>query len=585
MSDPRQLLAERITAALVAAFGADFASTDPMVRRSERADYQADVAMGLAKALKRAPRQVAEAVVAKLDLAGVCERVEIAGPGFINLTLTRAFLEEQVSSLGGDLKLGVPRADRPERVVIDYSAPNVAKERHVGHLRSTIIGDALSRLLEAVGHDVIRQNHLGDWGTPFGMLIEHLVDLGGADARARADLGELGDFYRQARLKFDADPEFADRARQRVVLLQAGDAGTLALWQTLIDITKRYLAEIYAKLGVQLVDADIRGESFYNPMLAEVAADLEQRGIAAMNDGALCAFPPGFTNREGEPLPLIVRKQDGGYGYAATDLAAIRFRTGTLRATRLLYVVGSPQAQHLALVVAVAAVAGWLSGPARVEHVSFGQVLGQDKKILKSRAGGVVRLVDLLDEAVERADAELAKRDVERGVARDAAERRALAPAIGIGAVKYADLANDRIKDYVFDWERMLAPEGRTGPYLQYAHARIRSIFRKAAEEGVEAPVSGASISLAEPHERALGLELLGFGAAVLEAAESLKPHRLAGYLYDLATAFTAFFENCPVLRAPDAARRASRLALCALTADVLARGLDLLGIDAPDRM
>jgi len=585
MSDPRTLLAARLQKAVVAAFGADYAGTDPMVRRSERADYQADLAMGLAKPLKRAPRQVAEAVVAELDLADVCEGVEIAGPGFINLTLARRFLESEVDILGRDRRLGVPLAQLRDKVILDYSAPNVAKEMHVGHLRSTIIGDAVARLLEAIGHDVVRQNHLGDWGTPFGMLIEHLVDLGGADARARSELGELGEFYRKARVKFDADPAFADRARRRVVALQAGDADTLALWRTLIEISKRHFSETYAKLDVLLVNEDIRGESFYNPLLADVAGDLERRGIATINDGALCVFPPGFTNRDGQPLPLIVRKQDGGYGYAATDLAALRYRTGTLRATRLLYVVGSPQAQHLAMVFAVAAIAGWLEPPARAEQVAFGTVLGQDKKTLKSRAGEVVRLVDLLDEAVERADAELAKRDVERGVERDAAERRALAPAIGIGAVKYADLANDRIKDYVFDWERMLAPEGNTGPYLQYAHARIRSIFRKAGEGGVQPPVAGTRIALAEPAERALGLELLGFGAAVLEAAESLKPHRLAGYLYDLATAFTAFFENCPVLRAPDAATRDSRLALCALTADVLARGLDLLGIEAPERM
>jgi arginyl-tRNA synthetase len=353
----------------------------------------------------------------------------------------------------------------------------------------------------------------------------------------------------------------------------------------LIEISKRHFSETYAKLDVQLVDADVRGESFYNPMLAEIAADLERRGIATVNDGALCVFPPGFTNREGEPLPLIVRKQDGGYGYAATDLAALRYRTGTLHATRVLYVVGSPQAQHLAMVFAVATIAGWLQPPARAEHVAFGTVLGQDKKTLRSRLGEVVRLVDLLDEAAERADAELARRDAEHPGQRDAAERRALASVIGIGAVKYADLANDRIKDYVFDWERMLAPEGRTGPYLQYAHARIRSIFRKAAEGGVSQPPAGASIALAEAAERALGLELLGFGGAVLEAAESLRPHRLAGYLYDLATAFSAFFESCPVLRAPDDATRDARLALCALTADVLARGLDLLGIEAPERM
>jgi arginyl-tRNA synthetase len=394
-------------------------------------------------------------------------------------------------------------------------------------------------------------------------------------------VSRLGEFYKNARAKFDADAKFADRARRRVVLLQAGDGATLALWQTLLDVSKRYFADSYSKLGVLLAPEDIRGESFYNPLLSELVADLERRGIARVSEGALCAFPPGFTNREGEPLPLIVRKQDGGYNYATTDLAALRYRTQTLHGTRLLYVVGTPQQQHLAMVFAVGKQAGWLEPPARAEHVAFGSVLGADKKMLKSRSGDSVKLAELLDEAVERADAELGRRDPDR----DPAERRALAPMIGIGAVKYADLANDRIKDYVFDVERMVAAEGRTGPYLQYAHARIRSIFRKAAESGIERPAGGTPIVLAEPAERALGLELLGFGAAVSEAAESLRPHRLAGYLYDLATAFTAFFESCPVLRAPDDATRASRLALCDLAADVLARGLDLLGIDAPERM
>jgi arginyl-tRNA synthetase len=578
MSDPRLILAERLQRAVAAAFGAEQANADPMVRRSERADYQADLAMGLAKALKRAPRQVAEAVIAKVDLAGICERVEIAGPGFINLTLARGFLEAEVSALAGDRRLGVPQAAHRDKVVIDYSAPNVAKEMHVGHLRSTIIGDSLARLLEAVGHDVVRQNHVGDWGTPFGMLLEHLVDVGES---ANTDLSQLGDFYRNARAKFDADPQFAERARRRVVLLQAGDAPTLDLWRKLLDVSKHHFADNYAKLGVLLADDDIRGESFYNPMLPELVAELERRGIARVSDGALCVFPPGFTNRDGEPLPLIVRKQDGGYNYATTDLAALRYRAQTLHGTRLLYVVGTPQQQHLAMVFAVGTLAGWLAPPARAEHVAFGSVLGADKKMLKSRAGDTVKLSELLDEAIERAAAELAKRDPER----EPAARRALAPIIGIGAVKYADLANDRIKDYVFDWDRMLAAEGRTGPYLQYAHARIRSIFRKAAESGIDRPAAGTPIVLAEPAERALALELLGFGAAVLEAAESLRPHRLAGYLYDLATVFTTFFESCSVLRAPDDATRASRLALCELTADVLARGLDLLGIDAPDRM
>jgi len=575
--DPRTLLGARLQGAVAKAFGAEHGGVDPMVRRSERADFQADLAMGMAKALKRAPRQVAEAVVAAADLADVCERVEIAGPGFINLTLKTAFLERGLGELARDERLGVPAARVKDRVVIDYSAPNVAKEMHVGHVRSTIIGDALARLLELAGHEVIRQNHIGDWGTPFGMLIEHMLDVG--EAGTQASMGELGDFYRAARAKFDGDTKFADRARERVVLLQAGDARTLALWRQLVEISQQYFASVYERFGIGLRNDDVRGESAYNAALPEIAAELERKGLASVNDGALCAFPPGFTNRDGEPLPLIVRKQDGGYGYAATDLAALRYRTQTLGGTRLLYVVGSPQAQHLSMVFAVGAQAGWLAPPARAEHVAFGSILGADKKMFKTRAGDTVRLTDLLDEAVERAEAELAKRGGEGG-----AERRALAAEIGIGAIKYSDLANDRIKDYVFDWDRMLAAEGRTGPYLQYAHARIQSIVRKGAEAGV-AREQGAAIAVVEQAERKLALELLDFGTAVLEAGDTLRPHRLAGYLYDLATAFTAFYETCPVLKAPDDATRASRLALCELTARVLARGLNLLGIAAPERM
>jgi arginyl-tRNA synthetase len=576
--DPRTVLDARLQAAVGKAFGAEHAAVDPMVRRSERADFQADLAMGMAKSLKRAPRQVADAVVAAADLADVCERVEIAGPGFINLTLTRSFIERGLAEVARDERLGAPLAAVKDRVVIDYSAPNVAKEMHVGHLRSTIIGDALARLLELAGHEVIRQNHIGDWGTPFGMLIEHMLDVG--EAGAQASMGELGDFYRAARAKFDGDPKFADRARERVVLLQAGDARTLALWRQLVELSQQYFASVYERFGVGLRNDDVRGESAYNAALPEIAAELERKGLASVNDGALCAFPPGFTNRDGEPLPLIVRKQDGGYGYAATDLAALRYRTQTLRATRILYVVGSPQAQHLSMVFAVGAQAGWLAPPVRAEHVAFGSILGADKKMFKTRAGDTVRLTELLDEAVERAEAELEK----RGAEGSSVGRRALAAEIGIGAIKYADLANDRIKDYVFDWDRMLAAEGRTGPYLQYAHARIQSIFRKAAEAGV-APERDSGIRVPEHAERKLALELLDFGTAVLEAGETLRPHRLAGYLYDVATAFTGFFETCPVLKAPDDATRSSRLALCELTARVLARGLGLLGIAAPARM
>jgi arginyl-tRNA synthetase len=576
--DPRTVLAARLQAAVGKAFGAEHAGVDAMVRRSERADFQADLAMGLAKALKRPPRQVAEAVVAAAELADLCERVEIAGPGFINLTVKTAFLEQALAGIARDDRLGLPFVTKKDRVVIDYSAPNVAKEMHVGHLRSTIIGDALARLLAFAGHDVIRQNHIGDWGTPFGMLIEHLLDVG--EGGAQASMGELSDFYRAARVKFDTDPTFAERARQRVVLLQAGDERTLELWRKLVELSKRYFSSVYERLGVGLRDEDVRGESAYNSVLAEIAAELERKGLASINDGALCAFPPGFTNREGEPLPLIVRKQDGGYGYGATDLAALRYRTQTLGGTRLLYVVGAPQAQHLAMVYAVGTQAGWLAPPARAEHVAFGSILGADKKMFKTRAGETVRLTDLLDEAVERAAAELEKRSPDG----DAAARLTLAAQIGIGAVKYADLANDRIKDYVFDFDRMLAPEGRTGPYLQYAHARICSIFRKGAEGGVTRK-ENAAVTLVEPAERKLAIELLDFGTAVVEAGEALRPHRLAGYLYDLATVFTAFFETCSVLKAPDEATRDSRLALCDLTARVLERGLGLLGIAAPERM
>jgi arginyl-tRNA synthetase len=576
--DLRRTLATRLQAAVEKIFGAAHAGVDAMVRRSERADFQADLAMGLARTLKRPPRQVAEAVVAAAELDDVCERVEVAGPGFINFTLKREHIEQALAAATRDERIGVPLAAVKDRVVIDYSAPNVAKEMHVGHLRSTIIGDALARLLEFAGHEVIRQNHIGDWGTPFGMLIEHLLDVGGH--AVQASMGELSDFYRAARAKFDSDTSFADRARQRVVLLQAGDERTLELWRQLVDLSRRYFASVYERLGVGLRDEHVRGESAYNADLPVVAAELEAKGLVSLDDGALCAFPPGFTNRDGEPLPLIVRKQDGGYGYAATDLAAIRYRTQTLGGTRLLYVVGAPQAQHLAMVFAVAAQAGWLVPPARAEHVAFGSVLGADKKMFKTRAGESVRLGDLLDEAVERAAAELATRNPDG----DESVRRALAAKIGIGAVKYADLANDRIKDYVFDWERMLAAEGRTGPYLQYAHARIHSIFRKGAAEGITRAANAAFV-LTEPAERSLALELLDFGAAVVEAGATLRPHRLAGYLYELATKFTAFFETCPVLKAPDDGTRASRLELCALTARVLERGLDLLGIAAPERM
>ncbi|MGH9091753.1 MAG: arginine--tRNA ligase [Acidimicrobiales bacterium] len=574
MADLRSVLAER----LQAAFNAVEPGADPVLRASDRADFQANGALALAKRIGRDPRQVAEEVVAKAQLGDVCREVTVSGPGFVNLTLATSFLAGQVSAVTADAGLGVEPAPRAETVVVDYSAPNVAKEMHVGNLRSTIIGDALCRMLEAAGHRVRRENHLGDWGTPFGMLIEHLLDLGEQEAAHELSVGDLGTFYQAARASFTADEGFRDRSRGRVVLLQSGDPETLRLWHVLVAESVRYFDHVYGELGVLLTDDDLVGESFYNPMLPAVVDDLQALGLLVEDEGARCVFPPGFANRDGNPLPLIVQKSDGGYGYAATDLAAIRDRVGRLGADRILYVVGAPQAQHLQMCFAVARMAGWLPEGTAAEHVAFGSVLGSDRKMLRTRSGESVKLSELLDEAVARASAAMAERDLPM----DGPERRRTAHALGIGAVKYADLANDRVKDYVFDWDRMLAFEGDTGPYLQYAHARIRSIFRRG---GVAAPDAGEPPSLEASEERDLALRLAGMGEAVREALELSAPSKLCAYLYGLAATFTTFYERCPVLKAPDEETRRSRLLLCDLTARVLARGLGLLGIEAPDRM
>jgi len=576
MADPLLALVSPFRRAIVGAFGDEHERADPALRRSDRADYQANVALALSKVVGGRPRDVAAEIVKHLDVSQMVERVEIAGPGFINLTLDAHFLSHSVTELAADSRLGVAPVAAPETVVIDYSSPNVAKEMHVGNLRSTIIGDALSRVLEDVGHRVIRQNHLGDWGTPFGMLIEHLLDLG-TGAGAVPSITDLNAFYREARAKFDSDPAFADRARRRVVLLQSGDERTLAQWRVLVDASKRYFAAIYEALSVKLTESDIAGESLYNPMLPEIVAELEQKALTVVSDGALCVFPPGFPGRDNEPLPLIVRKQDGGYGYATTDLAAVRYRVATLGAQRIIYVVGAPQSQHLAMVFKTAQMAGWLVPPARAEHVAFGSVLGADRKMFKTRSGESVRLIDLLDEAKERALAIV----TEKNPSLDETTRAAVARAVGIGAVKYADLSSDRIKDYMFDWSRMLAFDGNTAPYLQYAHARIGSIFRRGE---VDASDLGP-IALRAPAERALGLGILGFGTVVHEVAVTLQPHRLCTYLYELSTAFSAFYEACPVLKASTDSERQSRMALSRLTARVLAHGLDLLGIEVPERM
>ena len=576
MADPQEVLAERVRTALAAAFGAEYADADPVIRPSAFADYQANVALPLAKRLGRAPRDVAAEIARHLDLEDVCREVDVSGPGFINFTLRDEWIARQAVGLLEDPRLGVPVADPAQNVVVDYSSPNVSKEMHVGHLRTTVVGDAIVRILGYLGHDVIRANHLGDWGTQFGLLIEHLLDVGEDTARQQLSAGEINAFYQAARVKFDSDPAFADRSRHRVVLLQGGDKETLRLWQALVDDSKQYYNTIYRRLGITLTDDDLAPESFYNSMLASVCDELAADGIAVISNGALCAFPPGFTGRDGEPLPMILRKSDGGYGYDTTDLAAIRYRIRDLKADRLIYVVGAEQSLHFRMLFAVARQAGWLTDDVTAEHAVIGLVSGADGGRIRTRSGEQVKLITLIDEAVERAGQVIADRYD------DPVLRQQIADAVGIGALKYGYLSVARDSGYIFDFDRMLALTGNTGPYLQYATARIRSIFRKA---GLGPDEVAPGLRLNEDAERALALALLGFGAAAGQAGRGAEPHLLAAFLFDVASTFTTFYELCPVLGAPSPGLRDSRLALCALALRVLATGLGLLGIPVPERM
>ena len=572
MTSTYDLLNERLTGA----FDALVPGSDPVLRSSDRCDYQANGVMGLAKSLGRHPADVAADIVERADLADLA-RVEVAGGGFLNLTLRAEFLNRQLAVLLEDSRLGLGVVTEPKTVVIDYSAPNVAKEMHVGHLRGTVIGDALARMHRFAGHKVIARNHIGDWGTPFGMLIEHLLDVGEDVAIASLSLGDLVSFYQAARVKFESDPGFAERSRSRVVSLQAGDLETRRLWRVLVEQSVAYFTKIYAKLDITLTPDDVVGESSYNDHLDDVVTDLDRAGLLVVSNGARCVFAPGFTNRDGEPLPLIVQKSDGGFGYAATDLAAIRDRVSTLHGDELLYVVGAPQVQHFEMVFAVARLAGWLPERVRCEHVAFGHVLGPDRKMLKSRSGETVKLVTMIDEAFERAETAL----VDRGTQLDDVDRSVLAVQIARAAVKYADLSTDRQRDYIFDLDRMVAFEGDTGPYLQYAHARLQSIFRRLGEPW---SATGTPFSLEHEAERHLALGLLALPEAFEAAMRTLQPHRLCGYLFDLAQRFTTFYEACPVL-ASEGRQRDERLGLCVLTERTLRLGLSLLGIEAPDLM
>lgn len=554
------MLTDRFAAALPGA------GLDPQIRLSDHADLQADGILGAARALRRDPRQLAAEVVARLDGDGLVAGLRVAGPGFVNLTLSTAALLERVALRLADPRLGVGSPGAGGRTVLDYSHPNVAKEMHVGHLRSTIIGDALARVLTHLGGTVVRQNHIGDWGTQYGMLIQYLDEH-------PADTSALTVRYRTAYALFQSDPAFAQRCRRRVVALQGGDPASLAAWRSMVLESTRYFSDVYERLGVLLTDADIAGESGYNPMLAGVAADLERLGVAQVSDGALCVFDPA----DPDAAPLIVRKSDGGYGYPATDLAAVRHRVAALHADRIVYVVDARQAPHFRMVFDAARRAGWL--PPRVEavHAAFGMVLGADGRPFKTRSGDTAPLVGLLTEAVERAAAVVAAKNPSLGPDELASRAR----DVGIGAVKYADLSTSRTRDYLYDPDRMMALTGNTGVYLQYAHARVCSILARAGDPG-EAP--GPDGGPLQDVERALILRLDGFGDVLTAVAGSCEPHRLCTYLYDLAQTVTAFYERCPVLKAPPPVR-ARRIAVCALTARTLATGLGLLGIAAPPRL
>ena len=564
------LLGARVRAALDDAFGADVAVSEPLVlptRDPRHGDYSIAAPMGLARVLKQAPLALAERLAAALDVADVAEAPEVVAPGFVNLRLRADWLSARVAELVGDERVGVAPAAKPRTVVVDYSAPNVAKEMHVGHLRSTIIGDALANVHEFEGHRIDRVNHLGDWGTQFGMLILQLEEKGGGD--------DLLALYRAANERFTSDDDFAERARSRVVDLQSGEESARALWGSMVAQSREDNAVVYGLLGVHGLEE--RGESFYEPMLADVVADLERLGLAVVDDGALCVFPEGYTNKEGDPLPLIIRKADGGYNYATTDLAAVRHRVGEVGADLLLYVVDAGQSQHLAMVFAVARLAGWLPADVEVRHVPFGLVLGPDGKRLRTRSGDNVRLLDLLGEAVDRAKAFLVTRAEERGepVPDDADE---IARTVGIGAVKYADLSQNRTSNYIFSFDKMLTLKGNTAPYLQYAYARMRSILREAPA------VPGAAVVLTEPAELDLARRLVELGDVLERVAAEDAPNHLCAHLYELAQSYNAFYEQCPVLKADEPAR-AARLALCEVTSATLERGLALLGIGVVERI
>ena len=582
-----QRLADALTAALPAAAGAD-TDVDPLLRRSDRADFQANGILALAKKTKANPRELASSVVERVVTGDVIKDIEVSGPGFLNITITDRAIVENLAQRATDpvARLGVPYAENPGTTVIDYAQPNVAKEMHVGHLRSAVIGDSVVKILEFTGETVVRRHHIGDWGTQFGMLIQYLIEhpheldhkqddkVSGEEAMSNLDR-----LYKASRALFDSDEEFKTRARRRVVDLQAGDPETLALWQKFVDESKIYFFSVFDKLDMEIQDPDIVGESGYNDMLDETCRLLEESGVAVRSEGALCVFFDDVKGPDGNPVPLIVKKSDGGYGYAATDLSAIRDRVFNLKASTLLYVVDARQSLHFRMVFETARRAGWLNGGALAVQLAFGTVLGKDGKPFKTREGETVRLVDLLDEAIDRATAVVREKDTQGQLSEEEiAERGA---QVGIGAVKYADLSTSASRDYKFDLDQMVSLNGDTSVYLQYAYARIQSILRKAG--GTE-PVAHPELELVDA-ERALGLHIDRFAETLAEAAAEYAPHKLTAYLYQLASLYTSFYDKCPVLKADTPAQVENRLFLCDITAKTLHQGMALLGIRTPERL
>lgn len=574
-----QDLNEIVIAGVKKAFGTDLDSSKEYVTETNNenfGDYQSNVSFTLSKMLHKAPMDAAAALQPALEAGTIIERMEVVKPGFINFFISKDYLCKKIAEVDSDSELGIPDTGKGEKIIVDYSSPNIAKEMHVGHLRSTIIGDSIVRTYKQLGYDVIKQNHIGDWGTQFGMLIEHLIDLGWKDSNEHT-ISDLNALYKESKVKFDSDPDFAERSHLRVVKIQSGDKESIDLWKALTDESKKHFGGMYQRMGVLLNDEDYCGESFYNDKLNEVAQQLLNSGKAKMSNGAVCLFPQGFQGRDGEPVPLILKKSDGGFGYDATDVTALEYRARKLNAKKIIYVTDTRQKMHFSMLFQAARDAQLCDDSVELTHVSFGSVLGQDGKPFKTRSGETVTLSSLLDEAEERAkEIILAKNPEATGDS-----LASLSRSIGISAIKYADLSCDRIKDYVFNWERMLAFDGNTAPYIQNAYVRCKALVTKGEQQGKKAEFH----LLSNDDEKRLAKKCMAIGTVVQQAAKTYEPHRLCTYLYDLASSYHSFYEKNPVLSEADSNILETRLALSALVSKVLAKGMYLLGVSVIEKM